>query len=73
MSFIEINGRILDREEYLNDVSALRFELRYELAELLFKYGFELMEKKTIGRDKMKLCFNNTALSLRMDISLRLK
>ena len=64
MAFITINGRILDEEEYRSEVSALRFELMYELIELLSKYGFEASEKKTSRYYGLTLAFYNKELTL---------
>ncbi|GEM_PF-6266015 len=71
MGFITVNGRILDEEEYTSEVSALRFELMYELTELFAKYGFEAVERKTIRYDGLQLVFSNKRLGLTAAASLR--
>lgn len=71
MGFITVNGSVLDEEEYGNEVSALRFELMYELTELFAKYGFEVAERKTVGYDRLQLVFSNKRLSLTAAASLR--
>ncbi len=70
MGFIEINGRILDINEHKENVSALRFELFYELNELFSKYGFELKKKDFRGYGKLSLYFENKNLGLGMKIDM---
>ncbi len=71
MGFITVNGRILDLAEYKKEVSALRFELAYELQECLAKYGFEIANKKFGNYGKLSLKFINNNLGISLEINMK--
>ena len=70
MGFIEINGRILDLQEHKENVSALRFELFYELNELFSKYGFEVKKKDVRGYGLLCMHLENENLGLGIKIRM---
>ena len=69
--FIEVGTRILDYEGYKNDVAALRYELVYELNEVLSRYGFRLTDKQIKDFHCLKVSFRQDILELSMEISMR--
>lgn len=70
MGFITVNKRILDLNEYKKEVSALRFELAYELQECLAKYGFNVEKRffKNYARMKFACINNELGISLVIDM-----
>ncbi len=73
MGFITVNGRILDLAEYRKDVSALRFEIAYEISECLAKYGFQNIRKHFQRYDGLDLVFIDNRNGLEMRIELKRK
>ena len=70
MKFIKINDSMLDFGEYRDEVSALRFELLYELCEVMSKYGFTASQKKLRSFDGMQISLRHKRLVLRVEIEM---
>jgi hypothetical protein len=51
--FIEINGKIFDKEDYLSSIEVLKLIIGDELEELTSKYGF-----KDFKHDDLELIFS---------------
>ncbi len=64
MGFITVNGRILDFAEHKKEVSALRFELAYEISECMSKYGFKIVKKEFKSYHCVELLFVNEKAGL---------
>jgi hypothetical protein len=55
MPFIQINGIILDKNEYEREVLLLRKLIEYEFYEIIRKYGFVKDEGKYLNKE-LSLC-----------------
>ncbi|MBU0665910.1 MAG: hypothetical protein ABIC91_04020 [Nanoarchaeota archaeon] len=59
MSFIEVNNRILDYEEYCKDLTLLINELMIATHDVVRMYGFEKKENEFMNKDlNLKITLN---------------
>ena len=70
MKFIKVNDALLDYDEYRSEVSALRYELLYELCEVISKYGFQVRKRKVRGSESLEVSSVNKSLGLVIEISM---